>query len=80
MRFGMHSAALGESKDKDLKGSFERQKNADQLKLADEQAHKDLERNRMIGSLMQEMREYEKATMSNVLIDRMEKIIASSLA
>ena len=76
----MHSAALGESKDKDLKGSFERQKNADQLKLADEQAHKDLERNRMIGSLMQEMREYEKATMSNVLIDRMEKIIASSLA
>ena len=76
----MHSAALGESKDKELKSSFDRQKNADQLKLADEQAHKDLERNRMIGSLMQEMREYEKATMSNVLIDRMEKIIASSLA
>ena len=29
---------------------------------------------------MNEMREYEKATMSNVLVDRMEKIVASSLA
>ncbi len=43
-------------------------------------AHKTLERNRMIGDLMNEMREYEKATMSNVLVDRMEKILASSLA
>ena len=34
----------------------------------------------MIGDLMNEMREYEKATMSNVLVDRMEKIVASSLA
>lgn len=29
---------------------------------------------------MNEMREYEKATMSSVLVDRMEKIVASSLA
>ena len=29
---------------------------------------------------MNEMREYEKASMSNVLVDRMEKIVASSLA
>ena len=34
----------------------------------------------MIGDLMNEMREYEKASMSNVLVDRMEKIVASSLA
>ena len=34
----------------------------------------------MIGDLMNEMREYEKATMSSVLVDRMEKIVASSLA
>ena len=29
---------------------------------------------------MNEMREYEKASMSNVLVDRMEKIVVSSLA
>ena len=39
-----------------------------------------LERNRMIGSLMNEMKEYEKATMSEALVDRLEKIIASSMA
>ena len=48
--------------------------------LAEEQEHKRLERNRMIGSLMTEMREYEKATMSEALMDRLEKIIASSMA
>ena len=48
--------------------------------LAEEQEHKRLERNRMIGSLMSEMREYEKATMSEALINRLEKIIASSMA
>lgn len=34
----------------------------------------------MIGGLMDEMREYEKASMSSVLVDRLEKIMVSSLA
>ena len=34
----------------------------------------------MIGNLMTEMREYEKATMSHTLLDRIEKIIAGSMA
>ena len=34
----------------------------------------------MIGDLMNEMREFEKANLSNIMVDRMEKILASSLA
>lgn len=34
----------------------------------------------MIGDLMQEMANYEKATMSDVMVNRLEKIIASSMA
>ena len=34
----------------------------------------------MIGDLMNEMRAYEKATMSTTLLDRIEKIIAASMA
>ena len=34
----------------------------------------------MIGDLMNEMREYEKATLSNVMVDRLEKIMAASMA
>ena len=73
----MHSSAAHESK---AMSEIEKQKQKDQLMLAEEQEHKRLERNRMIGSLMTEMREYEKATMSEALIDRLEKIIASSMA
>ena len=48
--------------------------------LAEEFEHKRLERNRMIGSLMTELKEYEKATMSEALVDRLEKIMVSSMA
>ena len=48
--------------------------------LAEEFENKRLERNRMIGSLMNEMKEYEKATMSEALVDRLEKIMVSSMA
>lgn len=34
----------------------------------------------MVGELMDEMREYEKATMSNIMVDRLEKILVTSLA
>ena len=34
----------------------------------------------MIGSLLHEMKEYEKATISTTIVERMEKIVASSLA
>ena len=34
----------------------------------------------MISGLMTEMKEYEKATMSTTLLDRIEKIIVSSMA
>jgi len=34
----------------------------------------------MIGSLMHEMGEYEKASMSEVMVNRLEKILVSSLA
>ena len=39
-----------------------------------------MQRNRMIGDLMDEMREYEKATLSETLVNRLEKIVASSMA
>lgn len=77
VKFGMHSGAAHDLKNMT---EAEKQKSKDQLMLAEEQEHKRLERNRMIGSLMTEMREYEKATMSEALIDRLEKIIASSMA
>jgi len=50
------------------------------LKLADDQAHKTLERNRMVSDLMHEMAEFEKAAMSETMVNRLEKIIASSMA
>ena len=34
----------------------------------------------MVGDLMDEMREYEKAALSEALVNRLEKIVASSLA
>ena len=34
----------------------------------------------MIGDLMDEIREYEKASMSTIMVDRLEKIMVSSLA
>ena len=58
----------------------DKQKSADQLKLAEEQHIKTLERNRMIGDLMSEMAEYEKAAMSEVMVNRLEKILVTSLA
>ena len=48
--------------------------------LLEEQEQNTLKRNRMIGDLMSEMANYEKATMSTVMVDRLEKIIASSMA
>ena len=77
VKFGQHSSAAHELKNMT---EAEKQKSKDQLMLAEEQEHKRLERNRMISSLMTEMREYEKATMSEALMDRLEKIIASSMA
>ena len=62
------------------KTQADRQISADQLKLVEEQHIKTLERNRMIGSLMHEMGEYEKASMSEVMVNRLEKILVSSLA
>ena len=38
------------------------------------------QKNRMLGELMDEMKEYDKAAMSTVMVERMEKVIASSLA
>ena len=58
----------------------EQRKQSDQLKLAEEQNQKTMERNRMIGDLMHEMKEFEKASMSTVMVDRLEKILVSSLA
>lgn len=34
----------------------------------------------MVGDLMNEMREYEKATLSETLVNRLEKIMVSSMA
>jgi len=34
----------------------------------------------MIGDLMSEMAEYEKAAMSEVMVNRLEKILVTSLA
>lgn len=34
----------------------------------------------MIGDFMDEMKEYEKSVMSEVLVNRLEKIVTSSLA
>ena len=34
----------------------------------------------MIGSLLNEMKEYEKATMSSTIVERMEKVVVTSLA
>lgn len=75
----MHSSAGKEPESKPL-NEFQKKQSADQLKLAEEQAHNDLKRNHMIGSLMSEMKEYEKATMSEALVDRLEKIMVSSMA
>ena len=38
------------------------------------------QKNRLLGELMDEMKEYDKAAMSTVMVERMEKVIASSLA
>lgn len=34
----------------------------------------------MIGNFMDEMKEYEKSVMSEALVNRLEKIVTSSLA
>ena len=56
------------------------QKEEELLKIKEDQFQMDLKHKRMVGDLLTEMREYEKATMSNVMVDRIEKIITSSLA
>lgn len=39
-----------------------------------------LERKNIVHSLLTEMKEYEKATMSTAIVERMEKVVAESLA
>jgi len=77
IRFGLHTAAAKS----DTQPSLLEKKQAKELvELADEQAGKTLERNRVIGDLMQEMKEYERATLGETLVNRLEKIVASSMA
>lgn len=40
----------------------------------------DVRKNNAIGGLLQEMRAYETSNLSQVMMDRMEKIVVSSLA
>ena len=50
------------------------------VKAQEDKLHMKLQKDRLLGDLMQEMKEYDKASMSTVMVERMEKVIASSLA
>ena len=39
-----------------------------------------MQKNRVLGDLISEMKEYDKANLSTVMVERMEKVITSSLA
>ena len=39
-----------------------------------------LKRKNVVGSLLSEMKEYEQATMSTAVVERMEKVVVASLA
>ena len=55
-------------------------KSGDLLKLVEEREFNDMRRSRVVGDLLHEMKEYEAATMSTVMVERMEKILTTSLA
>ena len=62
------------------KTAEEVKKQSDALALLEDREMATLERKNMIGSLLNEMKEYEKATMSSTIVERMEKVVVTSLA
>ncbi len=50
------------------------------MQVAEVKHDSDVRKNNAIGGLLQEMRAYETSNLSQVMMDRMEKIVVSSMA
>ena len=78
VRFGIQTGSANAPPPPKTAEEFKKQNDA--LTLLEDREMATLERKNMIGSLLHEMKEYEKATISTTIVERMEKIVASSLA
>lgn len=78
VRFGVQTGAPEAAPPPKTQEEAKRQD--DTLKLMEDREMAALKRKNVVGGLLAEMKEYEQATMSSAIVERMEKVVVASLA
>ena len=78
LRFGLSKQNEESSTAKPVSLSAKDKKKEEiELKYIEDREHLRLKKNRMLGDLMTEMKEYDKSILSTIMVERMEKVLTS---